>query len=320
LLRVSLQQSLSSAIGQNLLEFKAAAETGTKGEVKVEIYGGAKFYLDNQVPEAVGSGAIEMGVAPLAQYSADIPAAGIFMQPFLFNFDAIVKAASKRGGEIRDNIDGEIEKQSGAHVLWWQPYGPNVILAKGSMANPMAAANHEVRVFDDVAAEFVSKCGGTPHVISDAKQAEAFDLKIVDSSLTSIASISEYDLWNKAGIITNIRHSENIFVVVINQTIWQSLTPAQRDILTAAAQKAESAIWSQFKTTVAETYSLAASKGLKISRLSADDTIAWRVCSSAILESYLARAGELGSRLFEAYGKLRTDPCCSQAEIDAPSQ
>lgn len=312
LLRISLQLSASDPIGENLFDFKRDVEAGTKGAVKVEIYDQAKFYLDYQVPEAVGSGAIEMGVAPLAQYSSDVPAAGVFMQPFLFNFDAIVRAAADRKSEIRTTIDSEIQKQSGARVLWWQPYGPNVIMAKGALSNPDMIVNRRVRVFDEVAAEFVSLCGGTPHVISDAKQVEAFDLNIVDSSIASIASLRDYRLWEKIDTITNIRHSENIFLVVINDSTFKALSPEQQEVLLKAARAAENSIWSKFQKIEADTYAYAISKGVKIQQLTPDDTIAWRICSSSILESFIGRAGAVGAKLFAAYGRLRTDPCCNR--------
>jgi C4-dicarboxylate-binding protein DctP len=312
LLRITLHQPASSPIGQNLLEFKRDVEERTKGGLKISLYDKAEFYLDYQVPEAVGSGAIEMGVAPLAQYAADIPAAGLFMQPFLFNFDPLVRAAAARKSEIRPAIDAEIEKKAGVRILWWQPYGPNVILGKGALANPDALANRKVRVFDDVSAEFVNLCGGVPHIISDAKQAEAFDLKIVDASIASIASLRDDELWRKIDVITNIRHSENLFLVVMNVSAFDALSPGQQKDVIEAAQKAEDSIWSRFGEMVAETSAFAASKGIKVQQLTPDDTVAWRVCSSPILESYRERAGELGVKLFQAYGRLRANPCCSR--------
>jgi C4-dicarboxylate-binding protein DctP len=314
LLRISLQQPISTSVGQNLLEFKREVEEKTEGAVKVTLYDKAQFYLDYQVPEAVGNGAIEMGVAPLAQYAEDVPAAGLFMQPFLFNFDAIVRAAAARKSEIRIAIDAEIQKKSGVRVLWWQPYGPNVIFGKGPLSNPQTLTNHRVRVFDGVSAEFVTLCGGVPHVISDAKQAEAFDQNIADSSIASIASLKDQELWRKIDTITNIRHSENLFLVVLNQETFNGLSPQQKEGLLAAAQKAEDSIWNKHHVFEAETYAFATSKGVKIQQLTPDDTVAWRVCSSSILESYMERAGTLGARLFAAYGKLRTDPCCSTKE------
>jgi C4-dicarboxylate-binding protein DctP len=314
LLRISLHQPASGPIGQNLMEFKRGVEKRTGGALKVRIYDKAEFYLDYQVPEAVGSGAIEMGVAPLAQYAADIPAAGLFMQPFLFNSDSIVRASVARRSEIRSAIDAEIERKAGVRVLWWQPYGANVILANGPLANPDAIVDRKVRVFDEVSAEFVKLCGGTPHIISDAKQAEAFDLKIVDASIASIASLSDNELWRKIDTITNIRHSENLFLVVMNANTFDSLTPQQQKDVMAAAQNAEDIIWKGFGDAGDTTYALAfaAAKGIKVQQLTPDDTVAWRVCSSSILESYRERASDLGLKLFQAYGRLRANTCCSR--------
>jgi hypothetical protein len=41
--------------------------------------------------------------------------------------------------------------------------------------------------------------------------------------------------------------------------------------------------------------------------------VAWRECTAPLLESYVDRIGELGPKLFAAYGRLRTDPCCNSA-------
>jgi C4-dicarboxylate-binding protein DctP len=310
-LRISLHQPAEGLLGQNLQEFKKMVEADTKGAVKVSIYDKASFYLDYQVPEGVSSGAIEMGVAPLAAYTDEIPPAGLFMQPFLFNFGAIVRAAASRGSEIRSLIDAEIEKKAGVKVLWWQPYGPNVVFGKGSLADPKAIVGRNVRVFDEISAKFISLCGGTPHIISDGKQAEAFDMNIVDSSVASVATVNDDELWRRVGTITKIGHSENLFLVIVNEATFKSLSPKDQERLLAAARKAEDSVWEKYRAFEAKTYEFAKSKGVKVQELSADDTIAWRVCSSSILESYMDQAGELGAQLFAAYGKLRTDPCCS---------
>ena len=120
------------------MEFKDGVEARTKGDVTVNIFDQSQFYNDYQVPNAVGSGAIEMGLAPLGQYEDDVPAAGVFLQPFLFNFDEIIRAAAQPGSEIRTIIDNEILSQTGARVLWWQRYGSPVMLSK---AEPMLDPN-----------------------------------------------------------------------------------------------------------------------------------------------------------------------------------
>jgi len=78
LLRVSLQDSLGNPLNQSLIEFKSEVEKRTKGAVTVTIYDQSQFYNDYQVPKAVGSGAIEMGLAPLGQYAGEIPSPASF--------------------------------------------------------------------------------------------------------------------------------------------------------------------------------------------------------------------------------------------------
>jgi hypothetical protein len=45
--------------------------------------------------------------------------------------------------------------------------------------------------------------------------------------------------------------------------------------------------------------------------LTPDEVAEWRACSAPLVEDYMSKSGELGWRLMAAYGKLRTDPCCT---------
>jgi C4-dicarboxylate-binding protein DctP len=314
LLRVSLQDSLSNPLNQGLVEFKDRVEARTKGDVTVNIFDQSQFYNDYQVPNAVGSGAIEMGLAPLGQYENDVPAAGVFLQPFLFNFDEIIRAAAQPGSEIRTIIDNEILSKTGARVLWWQRYGSPVLLSKTApMLSPNSMATQNIRTYDGLTAEFINLCGGKSHVIADFKQAEAFDNKLVDANLTNISSVKEQELWQKTHFVTRIRLSEILYAVIINEQIWQSLTVEQRQVLVEEAGKVEKKIWERFAKIDSDSYAYAAKKGMKIEELTSENIVAWRICSSSILESYMTKAGEIGQQLMTAYARLRMAPCCNKA-------
>ena len=62
-MRITLQLPLKAHLGQNLLVFKKELES--RSDIKVEIYDSAQLYKDKEVPQAVGSGAIEAGVASI---------------------------------------------------------------------------------------------------------------------------------------------------------------------------------------------------------------------------------------------------------------
>jgi len=312
-LTLTFQQSLSDPLGLNLVKFKNEAEAASAGSINIKLLDGGKLFPEYQVPSAVGGGTIEMGVTPLAQYAQFVPEAGVFMQPFLFNFAAIVKGAARRGGTIRQLIDTAILKETGARVLWWQPGGWNVIISKQSAVKPDSIEDKTVRVFDDVSAEFISLCGGKPETISESKQAEALDVGLANATVTSVASVKSYELWKRARFLSDIRHSVNILAAVINEDTWQALSDVEKAALSEAAGHAETRAWGAFQKTEKDIYAFARAKGMTVEEPGSDDLIAWRVCSSPILESFMAHTGDAGRKLMAAYGKLRVDSCCNQA-------
>ena len=128
-LRISLQLPMKSHLGQNLLMFKNEVEEKSNGDIAVEIYDSAQLYKDKEVPAAVGSGAIEMGVASLTRYVGDIPAVDVFYQPFLFDTEEKVRKATAKDSPVRGPLDAAIA-ETGASVLWWQAYGGAIMLSK----------------------------------------------------------------------------------------------------------------------------------------------------------------------------------------------
>ena len=149
-LRVSLPISIDSAIGQNIREFAGQVEARTGGTVEFELHVKDRLYDEIGVVAGVATGAIEIGATPLNQFAHYAPLAGVFLQPFLCNFDALVQAATSRERKIRTLIESEILDRTNARVLWWQPYGSSVIVSRSILAtNPAAIAARFVGVPDD---------------------------------------------------------------------------------------------------------------------------------------------------------------------------
>jgi hypothetical protein len=45
--------------------------------------------------------------------------------------------------------------------------------------------------------------------------------------------------------------------------------------------------------------------------LTADQIADWRACSASIVEEYMLSSSDLARQLLAAYGRLRTEPCCT---------
>ena len=313
ILRLTLASSLKNPLSQNLIDFKNAIEEDSAGALRIEIFDDAQLYSETQGRAAVSSGEIDIAVVPLGDYAGDIPAAGLFQQPFLFDLKPLVLAATRRDHPSRATIEKEILKKAGVQVLFWQPYGGTVLLSNGApMTNPSAMDGRNVAAIDSGMANFITNCGGKPQLVSAPDTFKALENKSVDSSMTGILSLKERELWRVANTVTKLRYSEILFVIVINDKSWQRLTEEQRNLVVDVAERVEQSIWRWYFLLEADSYALAQEKGLKIQELTPEDISDWRICSSAIMESFMADTGEVGEQLMDAYGKLRADPCCNQ--------
>ena len=311
-LRITLQLPITNHLGVNLTRFKEEVEGTTGGAIAVEIVDRARLYKDNEALAAVSSGAIEMGTVGLSQFHKKVPALEVFAQPFLFNFEALVGAAAGPDSEIRRLLDKAVLETTGVRVLWWQSYGQSVFFSKGRDARtPAAIGGQKIRVFGDNMANFTRYCGGIPFVISASDQHRALRDGTVDMAMTGVTGVTARELWKVTDTITRTEHAALEFVVIINDKVWQSLGENHKAAVTAAARKAEQELRRRMAEIEAKAYAFARDKGMKVYDLTPNEVAEWRACSAPIVEDYLTLAGELGRRVMAAYGKLRTQPCCT---------
>jgi C4-dicarboxylate-binding protein DctP len=304
-LRLTLQLPLKSHLGQNLTMFKEEVERESKGDIRIEIYDSAQLYKDSEVPQAVGSGAIEMGTVSLTRYAGVIPAVDIFYVPFLFNSEALVRAAVAIDSPVRKPIDEAILGQ-GTRVLWWQAYGGAIMLSKKApLPLPSDIKGKKVRVFGKTLGKFIEVLGGAPTLISGSEQYLAYQRGTVDAGMTGVSGVESRKLWQVMDWITVTNHADIEFVVVINEDVWEGLTPEQQSILITAARNAEADVRDRMSEIEAHAYAAAKENGMQVRELSDEEVAAWRTASQPVLDDYLASSGELGAKLAAAAEALR---------------
>jgi C4-dicarboxylate-binding protein DctP len=299
-LRISLQLPLKSHLGQNLVMFEEEVEKSSGGAIEVEIYDSAQLYKDKEVPAAVGSGALEMGVASLTRYVGDVPAVDIFYQPFLFDTAEKVNAAVAKGSPVRGPIDEAIQG-TGSTVLWWQAYGGAIMLSKGgAIKTPDDMQGKKVRVFGKTLGDFVTATGGAPTLISGSEQYLAYQRGTVDIGMTGVSGVKSRKLWEVMDTITVTNHADIEFVVVVNTEFWNSLSDEHKAIIETAAANAEADVRSRVSEIEADAYAAAKEQGMSVYEPGEEDLDAWKAASQPVYDAYKANAGELGAQLLEA--------------------
>ena len=239
-LRVTLQLPITNHLGVNLMQFKEEVERLTNKSISVEIFDNSRLYKDNEALEAVTSGAIEMATLPYQQFHLKAPSVEIFEQPFLFNFEALVRAATSPDGEIRRLLDKAVLDATGVRVLWWQSYGSSVFFSKGrDTKHPDGVKGQKVRVFGEGMASFTRYCGGVPFLISASKQHQAVKDGTVDMAMTGVTGVDSRELWKVTDTITRTEHAALEFLVIINEKTWQSLAESYRTTILDVSRKVE---------------------------------------------------------------------------------
>ena len=312
-LRFTLQVSVTDLLmGAPVGRFKEEVERETGKAITIEIFDNSKLYIDDQVVGAVQSGAIEMGLAGLNQINRVLAAASFMEQPFLFNFDGLTRAATSPESEPRKLLDDAILRTMGLRVLWWESTGPQVIFTKdGDARNPISIKTKRIRTFSATASNFARDCGGVPVVVSTSKLQQALEDGTIDMAMMSAGGVHTRDLWKFTTAITRTDHAAVEFVVVIDERVWQTLSDKHQRILVQAARRVERDARERSSQLNEEAYDFARSKGMKTYELSTDEVAEWRACSSNVLVDFMEKGGTLTQLLMNAYGRLRTDPCCS---------
>ena len=258
-MRITLQLPLKAHLGQNLLVFKKELEANS--DITVEIYDSAQLYKDKEVPQAVGSGAIEAGVASITRFAGTNPEVDIFYLPFLFDSEAKIRKATKAGSEIRSILDPAIAS-TGAVPLYYQAYGSAIMLSNGGpMKSPADFKDKKIRVFGKTLGAFISSLGGKPALISGSEQYLAYQRNTVDAGMTGVSGVKSRKLYQVMDTLTVTNHGDIEFVVVANDKWLKSLSQKQRDAIAEASKVAEKAVRDDMANIEAGAYAEAEANG-----------------------------------------------------------
>ena len=299
-MRISMQLPLTSHLGENLTLFEKEVEERTNGTVDVEIYDSATLYKDKEVPAAVGSGAIEAGVASLTRYVGDAPVVDVFYMPFLFNTEDKVRAAVAEGSTVREILESEIAK-TGGQVLYWQAYGGAILLSQGGpIRTPEDMKGKKARVFGKTLGDFVTAAGGAPTLISGSEQYLAYQRGTVDVGMTGVSGVKSRKLWEVMDTITVTNHADIEFVVVVNSEWWDSLDVETQGHISAAAKIAQDDVRDRVTQIEADAYAAAKENGMTIVELSDEELAAWQAVSQPVIDVYLKATGDTGKRILDS--------------------
>lgn len=299
-IRVTLQLPEKHSLGQNWLEFKKIVEERSGGDLKIQLFPSAQLYKDKQVPEAVGSGAIEAGSAFLGRFAGSVPAVEVINVPFLFDTEAKLRVATKSGSEIRQILDAAVLKETNARVLWWQAFGRNIYLSKDTpIRTPDDLKGKKVRTYGKILGWTVEALGGAPTLMSGSKQFLAYQQGAVDVGMTGAATIESRKLYEVMNYATLSYDSAVEFVAIINNDFFESLSKKNQDIILEASATVEQQLRDYIYANETKVVDGVRSK-IEIIELTEAERDKWRQATKGVGDRFANERGATAAQVIKA--------------------
>lgn len=299
-IRVTLQLPISHSLGKNWQDFKKIVEKESKGDLSVIIFPSAQLYKDKQVPEAVGSGAVEAGSASIARFTGSVPAAEVVALPFFFDDSAHLKAAVSTGSDMRNILDAQIAKETGAKILWWQAYGHNVFVNNDKPIRvPNDLKGKKVRTYGKLLGWSVEAYGGVPTLMSGSKQFLAYQQGAVDVGTTGLSGVKSRKIYEVMKNVTLSYDSIIEFVAVINEKFFKSLSPKNQEIILKAAATVEKKLRDDVYANEDNVAKELSSK-MNVVRLTDKERAQWVEASKPVYDRFVKATGDIGQKVIDA--------------------
>lgn len=303
--KISMQLGLNHPLGENVAYFKEQVEKLSQNEIKVEIYESAQLFKGSDIPQAVSSGAVDMGMVLVDEYAGTLPATGLFSVAFLFpDYDVLAKAAAP-DSPVRQELD-ELIRSTGTRVLWWQDYGPIQLLSKNeAIVTPADMKGKKARVLGKPSGDFIEAVGAVPVKIGGSEQFIAYQRGTVDIGMSGTTATQSRKLYEVMNHMTITNHAQVEFLMVINDKLWDSLSDSEKQWMSEAALAAENKMRAETReqNLAAEEY-LAEKTSLQITHLDDDQVKAWQDAAAPAIDAYIKDAGPIGQKLVDELKKM----------------
>lgn len=295
--RVTLQLPETHPLGVNLNAWKSCVEE--KSDLEVQIFPSAQLYKDKQVPEAVGSGAVEMGTASLTRFAGQVPAVDAVYVPFLLDSEEKVSKATAPGSDMRAILDEAVLQESGARILWWQAFGRTIYLSKDPIRVPADIKDKKVRTFGKLLGWTVEALGGAPTLMSGSKQFLAYQQGAVDAGITGLTGVKSRKLYEVMPNLTLTFDSDIEFVAVMNEDFYQSLADDKKAVVIECGMKVEAELRNSVLELENEALDYLRDK-MNIIELTDEERDQWRAATTGVVDRFIKNGGDVAAAVIKA--------------------
>ena len=234
---------LSTVVGTAFPWGKAGERWGelvrsrTDGRINIKMYPGASLVAGDQTREftAIRQGVIDMAIGSTINWSPQVKELNLFSLPFLMPDYKAIDALTQ--GQVGRDLFAILDRQGVVPLAWGENGFRELTNSKQEVRTPEDLKGMKIRVVGSplFLATFQA-LGANPTQMSWADAQPAFASRAVDGQENPMSIFTAAKLHNVGQkFVTMWGYVADPLIFVVNKEVWNSWTPADREIVRQAA-------------------------------------------------------------------------------------
>ena len=284
---------------RNIRTFLEEIQQASRGQLQVQLHSGASLLPMQQIKRGVQTGQVQLGEMLLTAYSNE---------DVFFDADAIPQlvtnfAEAKKLADLQKPYIEQRFARQGLSLLYMVPWPPAGLYAQEPIGTIEGLRGLRFRTFSPATNRFATIVGAQPTLVQAAELAQAFATGVVQAQITSAQTGVDTSAWDYARIFTPLGFSMTKNAVLVSRRALEALPgPLQQEIRSSAA-RAEARGYELSEQAQRSTEETLASRGMRIVPPTPQFLEGLRAVSRQMTSEWVARAGDDGAKLIEAYHK-----------------
>jgi TRAP-type C4-dicarboxylate transport system substrate-binding protein len=271
---------------------------GSSLKLRVQTFPNGQLYNDTQLPDAVGTGGVEIGQMNIGFMAGpDAEPLRIWGLPFLYNsWEALW--ATEDNPVFKEAFNQQFGKFD-MHMLGWVQYGTVEFYASKPIRLPADMKGLRMRAFGVDTSVLIRDLGGSPVSLSSQEMYQAVQRGTIDGFITGPTSVYSRKLYEVAKYGTTIGINYLSFMATANLKWWNGLPADTREAITAASAEAQNVARQRAQDDDKKAKEQLKQKGVTASEVTPSERQQWVDAAKGLYENYRSKAGPQGAELLK---------------------
>ena len=265
---LSLANVVPPTSSKNLscLKFAELVQNRTKGKIQIQVFPASQLGTEPQLAQSVQMGALDIYWGDAGSFDSFVPGLSVWNAPMLFKNDKHWDAAV--WGPIFDGMAKDLLDKAALRIIGRMWMGERYVLTVKKPVNSVEdLAGLKIRVPE--IPMFVSAfraLGATPTPIAYSEVYMALTQGVIDGMENPIDLIRSMKFYEVCKYLTMVSWANAVNVLVINESVYQKLTPEQQEIVVQAGRESGLYLSELLSKERTENVEFFESKGMTILR------------------------------------------------------